>query len=95
MRPLEEFEAVLGLSRFGLGDGCLSLMKRQVYAIAFSNVGCVEVMSYWKHWPCLFPQHGPGAKFKRDVSLQSWQQDIAVSRRADVARLDEVVDPKT
>jgi hypothetical protein len=23
------------------------------------NLGCIEVSSYWKHWPCLFPHHGP------------------------------------
>ena len=23
------------------------------------KVGCTEVASYSKHWPCLFPQHGP------------------------------------
>ncbi len=24
--------------------------------------GCVVVQAYWNHWPCLFPQHGPGRK---------------------------------
>jgi hypothetical protein len=24
--------------------------------------GCAEVKSWSKHWPCLFPQHGPGRK---------------------------------
>ncbi len=23
---------------------------------------CAEVSAYWKHWPCLVPQHGPGKK---------------------------------
>ena len=26
---------------------------------------CVEVSSFSKHWPCLFPQHGPGRKHER------------------------------
>ena len=26
---------------------------------------CVEVSLYSKHWPCLFPQHGPGKKHTR------------------------------
>jgi hypothetical protein len=26
------------------------------------KIGCTEVASYSKHWPCLFPQHGPGRK---------------------------------
>ena len=28
-------------------------------------VGCTQVGSYSKHWPCLFPQHGPGLKHLR------------------------------
>jgi hypothetical protein len=27
--------------------------------------GCTEVKSYSRHWPCLFPQHGPGKKHTR------------------------------
>jgi hypothetical protein len=34
----------------------------------------VEVSSYWKAWPILFPQHGQGKKHLRDVSLAPWQQ---------------------
>lgn len=39
--------------------------------------GCVAVGAYWKHWPCLFPQHGKGPKHLRSIQLTSWQQDIA------------------
>jgi hypothetical protein len=38
------------------------------------KIGCVEVYSYWKHWPCLFPQHGPGRKHERKIGLAPWQQ---------------------
>ena len=38
--------------------------------------GCVEVSSYWKHWICLFPQHGPGPKHERAIVLEPWQQRI-------------------
>ena len=38
--------------------------------------GCVEVYSSWKHWPCLFPQHGPGRKHERTIRLVEWQQEI-------------------
>jgi hypothetical protein len=34
------------------------------------------VQSYWKHWPCLFPQHGPGRKHNRRIALAPWQQRI-------------------
>jgi len=38
--------------------------------------GCLEVSSYWKHWICLFPQHGVGPKHERKISLAPWQVDI-------------------
>jgi hypothetical protein len=36
----------------------------------------VGVQSYWNHWPCLFPQHGPGMKHTRPIVLSPWQQKI-------------------
>jgi hypothetical protein len=36
----------------------------------------LDVSSYWKHWPCLFPQHGPGRKHERRIALVPWQQRI-------------------
>jgi hypothetical protein len=33
----------------------------------------VEVSSYWKCWPCFFPQHGPGKKHERRIELAEWQ----------------------
>jgi len=38
--------------------------------------GCTEVGSSSKHWPCLFPQHGPGRKHERKIELEPWQQEI-------------------
>jgi hypothetical protein len=38
--------------------------------------GCTEVLSCWRHWPCLFPQHGPGEKHLRKIELADWQQFI-------------------
>jgi hypothetical protein len=38
--------------------------------------GCVEIGSSSKHWPCLFPQHGPGRKHERPIVLSSWQEDL-------------------
>jgi hypothetical protein len=45
--------------------------------------GCVEVVAYWKHWPCLFPQHGPGRKHARPIWLSPWQDRI-VRRHPDL-----------
>jgi hypothetical protein len=33
--------------------------------------------AYWKHWPCLFPQHGPGRKHDRRIELEDWQRGLA------------------
>ncbi len=41
-----------------------------------SNLGCIHINSYWKHWPCVFPQHGPGPKHQRSIQLHDWQQRI-------------------
>lgn len=38
--------------------------------------GCFVVSSTSKHWPCLFPQHGPGKKHDRPIILEPWQQAI-------------------
>ncbi|MGI9155591.1 MAG: hypothetical protein ACR2FG_02995 [Marmoricola sp.] len=37
--------------------------------------GVVVVQSNWKHWPCLFPQHGPGRKHERKLVLEPWQRE--------------------
>lgn len=39
--------------------------------------GCSVVNAYWKHWVCLFPQHGPGKKHSRHIELAPWQLQIA------------------
>jgi hypothetical protein len=36
----------------------------------------IDVSSHWKHWPCVFPQHGPGRKHERHIALVDWQQRI-------------------
>lgn len=38
------------------------------------RTGCQEINSYWKHWPCVFPQVGPGLKHLRRITLESWQR---------------------
>jgi Homeodomain-like domain len=36
----------------------------------------VNILSYWKLWPCLLPQHGPGRKHARPIQLVRWQTEI-------------------
>jgi Homeodomain-like domain len=98
-----------------LGDGCLSLMPRDVYRLRIAcdekyphiigeiaasivkthpsanvgfvqNQGCVEVYSFWKHWLCLFPQHGPGRKHQRRIELAPWQSQIVVAHPKELVR---------
>lgn len=38
--------------------------------------GCTVVQSLWKHWVCLFPQHGAGRKHERPIVLAPWQRAI-------------------
>ncbi|MEO8437259.1 MAG: transcriptional regulator [Chloroflexota bacterium] len=40
------------------------------------RIGCKEIYSNWKHWICLFPQHGPGPKHDRRIGLEPWQERL-------------------
>jgi hypothetical protein len=58
-------------------DNKVSTIQRQ---------GCTEVNSYSRHWPCLFPQHGPGKKHTRLIELAQWQREIVERYPGDFAR---------
>jgi hypothetical protein len=36
----------------------------------------VRIEARWKHWPCVFPQHGAGRKHLRKIELETWQLEI-------------------
>jgi hypothetical protein len=36
----------------------------------------VYLLGLSKHWPCMFPQHGPGMKHTRKIELTDWQQQL-------------------
>lgn len=60
-------------------DRCCEAMEFLMdgqYAGIVNNKGCVEVSMYSQHWPCLFPQHGPGRKHNRRIALEPWQRDL-------------------
>ena len=40
-----------------------------------------EVASFSKHWPCLFPQHGPGRKHERKIELTPGSRNWSTSTR--------------
>jgi hypothetical protein len=50
------------------------------------GTGCMITTVSWKHWPCLFPQHGPGRKHTRQLGMADWQWDIVEQHPADFLR---------
>jgi hypothetical protein len=50
--------------------------ENKVGIIRHPTANVAEVYCYSKHWICLFPQHGPGPKNKREIRLRYWQQEI-------------------
>ncbi len=48
--------------------------------------GCTITTVSWKHWPCLFPQHGPGRKHERTLVLAPWQREVVTACPADFLR---------
>ncbi|MFD6567458.1 transcriptional regulator [Micromonospora profundi] len=72
----------------GLIEACDATM-RAVLAAKVQRVqqpGCVSVQSTGKHWPCLFPQHGPGKKHERSIVLADWQRDLVTRHPGDFLR---------
>jgi hypothetical protein len=64
----------------GIIDSCewamLDVLASKVRRIP--REGCTEVASSSEHWPCVFPQHGPGRKHERLIRLEEWQSEIAL-----------------
>jgi len=50
------------------------------------RLGCTDVSSFSKHWPCLFPQHGPGMKHTRPIVLTPWQVAIVMEHPKEFLR---------
>ncbi|WUS96479.1 hypothetical protein OHA46_07195 [Streptomyces sp. NBC_00708] len=63
----------------GIMDACTEAMAtvrpdNKVFRV--QRQGCQYVTCTSKHWPCLFPQHGPGKKHDRAIALADWQREI-------------------
>lgn len=71
-----------------LNGHILELMKRvKSGGSPYHRVtACTISTSWWKHWPCLFPQHGPGYKHTRNLEMADWQQVIVAAHPADFLR---------
>ena len=48
--------------------------------------GCLVTTVSWRHWPCLFPQHGPGRKHDRALVLEPWQREVVEACPAEFLR---------
>jgi len=57
-------------------DDCLSAVHPERPIFHVRAPGVIVVQSNWKHWPCLFPQHGPGRKHERGLGMTEWQWAI-------------------
>jgi len=56
----------------------LATLARKVQRV--KAIGCTSLQAYAKHWPCLFPQAGPGKKHDRPIVLADWQTEIVATR---------------
>jgi hypothetical protein len=73
----------------GLIEECKQAMRavrpdNKVWTV--QRVGCTEVGSASKHWPCLFPQHAPGRKHERTIELSPWQRFIVERHTGEYVR---------
>jgi hypothetical protein len=73
--------------------GLLAAARRTMSAVmpassvfCVRKTGCTAVKSTSKHWPCLFPQHGPGRKHTRKIELEQWQVVIVRKYPGEFAR---------
>ena len=67
-----KYPAIIERCREAMG----AVMSGQYAAVVHKPYNCVELYLYSKHWPCLFPQHGPGKKHDRRIALEPWQQAL-------------------
>jgi hypothetical protein len=49
---------------------------RLPHAAREKTCACIVITSYWRAWPCVLPQHGPGRKHHRHIELADWQRRI-------------------
>ncbi|MFE7836826.1 helix-turn-helix domain-containing protein [Streptomyces sp. NPDC057474] len=63
----------------GLMQQCreaIAIVRPGIGVYALQKEGYSMVTSHSRHWPLLFPQHGPGKKHERRIALAPWQQAV-------------------
>jgi hypothetical protein len=53
-----------------------TIRGRRPYLRRHTDKRLVSITSYWRSWPCLLPQHGPGRKHRRTIALATWQVEL-------------------
>jgi hypothetical protein len=88
-RGVYRLRIFLDLKYPGIIDACANSMTivrgRASRTGRSMKVGCLEVY-HWKHWKCLFPQHGAGPKHKRPIRLEPWQERIVTKHAVFLVR---------
>jgi hypothetical protein len=77
-RGVFNLRIALDLRYPGIIDECRRAVTQVIGKLPGTTqcVGCVNVSSWSKSWPCLLPQHGPGRKHERTIALVDWQRPI-------------------
>jgi hypothetical protein len=57
-------------------DAIAAIRGRQPNVRHHTDKRMATINSYWRAWPCLLPQHGPGRKHHRTIALAGWQVRI-------------------
>jgi len=73
----------------GLAEECrraMSAVRPDNRVWTQQSIGCSFVSASSRHWPCLFPQQGPGPKHLRKIALQPWQQSVVAAFPNEFAR---------
>jgi hypothetical protein len=60
--------------------------SKRAHTLRRKTCACVEVSMYSSRWLELIPQHGPGRKHRRRITLVGWQQDIATDHAGHLVR---------
>lgn len=85
-RGVYRMRIVLDIAYPEIIDGCCAALEsifphKTAHRLKRNDSNCIEVSMYSKHWPCLFPQHGPGRKHLRSIRLVAWQDEIVAANR--------------
>jgi hypothetical protein len=67
-------------------DAIAAIRGRRPNIRYHSDMRMATIVSYWRAWACLLPQHGPGRKHRRTIALTTWQVEIVEARPGEFLR---------